>query len=484
MSLKTKAHSAIRWTSFSSLGCAMLQFSQMSILARCLDKADFGRMALVMAVINFLGIFSDMGISNALIHHHHITKSQLSTLYWLNVGTSLLLVLGVFFTSPAIAIIYNDPSLHSLLSVAALTLLVNSLSQQVRVLAQKALRFSLLAKVELISAIIGFFFAIASAIFHFGAYSFIIGNLGAALAGALLAWVWLTDDWCPVFRIEIDEIPRFLKYGIYMLGNALANAFNLQADVLLGARILGPEMVGLYSVPKTLSLRIAQIVNPIVTRVGLPIMALAQADEDLLKRIYLQTIRFTASINFPVYVALAIFSPEVVYIALGAHWYKSSMLLQVLAVWALLRSIVNPVGSLVMAVGKPHLECVWNCALLLVVWPVVWFGATYGVLGIAISLSILQALLLLPAWYFLIRPLCGATIKEYSQQVAAPFALSITAGVFSYIVSAQFTMPIARLGVGLVVGFAAYMSLSLLFNKRWVAEISQLISKRKSLSAT
>lgn len=54
--------------------------------------------------------------------------------------------------------------------------------------------------------------------------------------------------------------------------------------------------------PKDLCLRIGSII-PIITQVGLPVMAKAQGDDALLKRDYLQTVRMTASFIFFFYLS-------------------------------------------------------------------------------------------------------------------------------------------------------------------------------------
>ena len=89
-------------------------------------------------------------------------------------------------------------------------------------------------------------------------------------------------------------------------------------------------------------------------------MAKSQNDLILLKSIYLKTILMTASINFPIYFGLFVFSPEVVAIVFGEQWTASAPLLRILSFWGLLRSIGNPVGSLIFAVGRADLAFKWN----------------------------------------------------------------------------------------------------------------------------
>ena len=74
MSLKAKAISGVKWTTFSTVITTILQLLQLAILARFLDPSAFGLMALVMVVVGFSQAFLDMGISNAIIHKQEIKK--------------------------------------------------------------------------------------------------------------------------------------------------------------------------------------------------------------------------------------------------------------------------------------------------------------------------------------------------------------------------------------------------------------------------
>ena len=74
-------------TTFGSQGAGVaIQLASMVVLARLLSPADYGVMAMVMAVTAFAGIFRDLGLSTAVIQRQSLTHEQSSTLFWINVG--------------------------------------------------------------------------------------------------------------------------------------------------------------------------------------------------------------------------------------------------------------------------------------------------------------------------------------------------------------------------------------------------------------
>ena len=64
MNLKQKAVAGAKWNSLSMVIVSSLQFIKTLILARLLSPSDFGLMGMIMVVIGFARLFSDMGISN------------------------------------------------------------------------------------------------------------------------------------------------------------------------------------------------------------------------------------------------------------------------------------------------------------------------------------------------------------------------------------------------------------------------------------
>jgi O-antigen/teichoic acid export membrane protein len=476
--LRDQAFGSVRWTSLSS-GLRMgLTVLQVAILARLLTPADFGLMAIAASLVVFLEAFADMGVSNAIIHHQETDPARLSSLYWLNAAAGAILALLVVLASPLIAAFYGEPALQPVLGLAALCLLLNALWQQLLVRAEMQFRFGALAAVQVTASAAGLLAAVAVALQGGGVFALAAGLVAQALAGAVLGWLLLAEGWRPRLRLQLPEIAHYLSFGAYTVGNSLANAVSSQIDILLGGKMLGAQSLGEYSVSKNLSLQIGASLNPIVTRVGLPLMARARREAGLLNTVYLQTIRMTASVNFPLHAALALFAPELTRLLLGPQWESIVPLVRVLAAWAMIRALVNPVGSLLMACGRADLSFRWNLGLLALTVPVVAFGSRYGQTGLALAMTALIAVALVAHWHFLVRPLCGAGAGAYLAQISVPLALAAAATPFAWLAAAAFSADVARLAAGLAAGAAAYLALSYAFNRAWLRALAELLRPR------
>ena len=475
MTLRKQIFDGVRWTAVSSIVRVVIQFANIAILARLLTPNDFGLIAIVIALQAILLILADAGVSNAIIHYQNITQEQLSSLYWLNVGVSVMLAGMLIASSPWLADWYNQPVLQSLLAIAAAVIIVGAMEQQLRINAQKEMRFAQLAKVEILGVLGGFIVAVGLAWNGAGVYALSVGPLMGALVSCASSWLILAQGWRPQWRFRFCEIRQFLQFGSYMIGNNIANTINSQIDVLLGARLLGSEAIGLYSVPKNLTMNVQMAINPIITKVGLPVMAKVQGDTDMLKSVYLNTMRMSASINFPLYVIIVLFAPEIILFVVGEKWNSAIPLLQIFGIWGLLRSIANPVGSLLIATGRVKRSFIWNMALVVIIVPIIWVGSQYGLEGIAFAMVGLMAGLMMPLWYFLIRPSCGASLGEYSKQLVTPLIIALVAGLCGYLAAGLFTHDLIRLILGFMISCVVYLIVSWYFNRTWVDAMTELL---------
>ena len=477
MKLRSRAISAGRWTSFSALGRSALQMLQVVVVARFLAPADFGLMAITMALLGVLSVIADFGISRGIIHFEQIDVRTRSSLYWLNVILATALSLLVVIAAPFIARFYDNPALTWVLAWTAPMLFVTSLGQQFNVLAEKELEFAKPAQNEIAAALAGFIACVVSAAWlRAGVFALVAGALVAAIVGALLAWIRLSAGHRPSFHIDLQEAKPFLRFGGYMVGENAASTLTRQSDIFLGGWFLGSATLGLYSLARDLNLRISMMINQVVTRVTFPLMSRVKNDQDALADIYAQTLRMTASVNFPVFVMLGLFADEVVMLLYGPRFREANDLMRVFAVWGLLRSIGNPIGSLLYAVGKARRAFAWNIVLLAVLPAAYWVGLRIARLdGLIVAVLLAQVVLLWPSWRWLVRPCCGLGFLSFLEQIAIPLVAALLAGACAWMAAHALPHGTLRLFVGSLVGVIAYLGASMLINRRWLLAMRDLV---------
>lgn len=468
MSLRLSTFSAGRWTATSALVRSGFQISQTVVLARLLAPADFGLMAVTASLLAVLSLFTDVGLSRAIIHFENISAPALSSLYWLNLLVGATLSISLAALAPILGNVFRLEGLATVLLVTSPVFLLSAAGQQFRALAEKEFRFSALAVNEITSTIVGFSVAVSVGLGGGGVFALVAATLATAATDSALAWWRLSANYRPKWHLRGGETRPFLRFGGYLVGESLINTLVRQSDVFIAGLNVSSSALGMYSLPRDLSMRVGMIVNPVITRVGFPVMARLQGDIGALKSVYLRTLNMTASVNFPVYVALALFADEAVALLYGPQWKGASVYLQVLAAWGLVRSTGNPVGSLLHATGAVKGAFFWNVLLLAILPPLYWVAAHgWGLRGLASSLVAVHVGLVLPGWFFLVRPACGAAIGEYLGQLATPLLLSLTAGSAAWLSTRGVPHGTLRLAAGCLIGGVSYVWLSWMFNRVW-----------------
>ena len=475
MSLANRTFNAARWTTASTIARAGLQLAQVAVLARFLSPQEYGLMAMVTVVLSYASLFSDMGLSTAFVQRQQISHEERSSLYWLSVVVGGGLMFLVMALSPLAAYFFKEPQLVSLMTLVATNFLVIALGQQLRMDAEKALNFRPVALIEISAAFTGFVVALLTAWLGWGVYALVTAAMVTVWLTMALSWLLLANGWRPAFRLRWSDVHWFARFGSAMVINNVINHVNSTIDILLGGRMLGAAQLGFYSIPRNLILQVQGMVNPIFTRVGFPLIASIQDDKERVKQVYLKTMNMTASVNAPIYVAMALFSTEIVSLLLGERWLEASPLLRVLAIWGLLRSFSNPAGSLLFGLGRVRLAARWNAGLLIIVPPVVWLGSHWGAIGMAWAMAGLMAALFVPGWAILIRPTCGASLSEYAKQVIVPTFCAILAGAIGQIAVLSIQGRSLKLGLGLGVGTLVYLAITRLLNREFFMLIMQTL---------
>jgi O-antigen/teichoic acid export membrane protein len=422
MSLKGQVTLGLKWTSFATICLAITAILKISILARFLEKSDFGLMALVTFVMGFMNLFSDMGLSTAILHKQHISKKAYASLYWFNIVLCVILYVLLLLATPFISTFYNEPELNYLIPLLGLNLIIAGIGIQFKTIETKNLDFKGISIIDIIAAIISLIVAIWLAVNDYGVLSLVYSALTQYFISNLLFLIIGIRKYGLLFHFNLDETIPFLKIGIYQVGGQIANYFNRDLDILLIGKFFSTEILGGYSLAKQLVFRPAQIINPVLVKVASPALAKFQNDINSLKQNYLKLIKIVASINIPVYLAIILFAPFIVHIMYGSGFDNIVILVRILSVYMIFRAIGNPIGSLVIATGRTDLEFYWNILNLFIMPLFIYVGAKYGIVEVAYSLVLSASILFIPSWRLLTYKMTGATLKEY---VTAIFNIKI-----------------------------------------------------------
>src|SRR5659263_222395 len=126
MNLKTRTVRSIGWSATSQIAQLLMSVLMLAILARLLTPSDFGLIAMVTVFSSFVAIFSNFGLTSAIIQKKEISDETLSSTFWINVGLGALLTIAFTASAPLVAAFYSEPRLTPLVVFISTTLFIAS----------------------------------------------------------------------------------------------------------------------------------------------------------------------------------------------------------------------------------------------------------------------------------------------------------------------------------------------------------------------
>ena len=288
MTIRKQTISGVKWTSVSTITLAVSALLKIAVLARFLDPSDFGLMALITFVLGFMDLFMDMGITSAILHKQNISKKEYASLYWLNIGFSVISFSVVVLLSPFIASFYNELELTDLIPLSAVVILFSAIGRQYKTVFQKALRFKLIAIVDISSIVISLISAIWFAVFDYGVYALVYAALIQYGINNIAYFLLGVKNTPVLFHYKFADTKPFLKIGVYQVGGQVVNYINRDLDVLIIGKFFGAEILGGYSLAKQLVKRPTGIIDPIINKVAISILPRYQSNNELLLKYFME----------------------------------------------------------------------------------------------------------------------------------------------------------------------------------------------------
>jgi len=407
----------------------VLRMGSMMILARLLSPRDFGLVGMATAVTGFLILFQDAGLAAAAIQSPSISRTQTSTLFWINLIVGGCLALLCAMAAPLLAAFYHEPRVKWLAIVMASGFLFNGAAAQHRAMLSRNMRITALAASDVCATALSVFLGISMAALGMGYWALAGMAVCPSIVGLVAAWT--LTRWIPDLPRRGAGIASMLKYGgTLMIDNIIMYlAYNMD-KVLLG-RFWGAQALGFYGRAYTLINIPTQNLSNAVSAVGFPALARLQNQPERLRSYFLKCYTLFLSLTIPITVACGLFGEDIIRVFLGPKWMDAVPIFRLLAPTILAFALINPTGLLLFATGR----ALQALHIGLMIAPVVILGYVcgigYGPVGVASGFSVAMLVLIVPSILWGIRgtPISPADIWQairpplYSVLIASAAAL-------------------------------------------------------------
>ena len=473
------AVSNARWIAISQASRIGMQLIGMVVLARLLPPSEYGLMAMATVVINFAYLLRDMGTAAAVVQKENLTEDTTNTVFWLNVGLGLTLGIALVALSPLIADGFRSPRLIPVLWVLALVFPVTSIAAVHQALLERKSSFKLLARIEIVSSLVGLAVALALAYANFGVFSLAYQTLAAALLSSIQ--IWIASRWLPKARWSNTEFKAIWRFSGNFTGFTFINFFARNADSMIIGRVLGAVSLGIYSQAYKLMMFPLQSMTSVANRALFPVMSRQQNDREQMAKLYLRALRLIATVTAPLMAGLWVLREPFVEIALGKKWSEVAIIIYWLAPVGFIQSLTSTTGTVFMSNGRTDLLMRLGIIGAILMVASFFFGVQWGIEGVAICYLIANILNFIPCFKLTLNQL-NKTYKDLLNAIWKPVIFAIIMAVllnsiFIILINGNVNTALT-LTLSLIMGLAVYLILIFVFSKSITEDYLKLLGKK------
>lgn len=405
------------------------------ILARLLTPAQFGLIGMAMVFISVSEIFTNLGLSSALIQRSDPTEEHYSSSFFLNIGAALLLTIIFVAAAPLIAAFFKNDEITLLVRVLSVSLLIGSLSVVQEARLRKKMRFDLLTKARIISSVVSGLIGISMAFAGFGVWSLVVQTLlGRVLT---TSYYWFVSEWRPKLLFRIRAIKELWAYSLNLFFSGIIDTAYNQLDSIIIARLFSANELGLYSRAKSLNRFAIKYSSESVGTITFPAMAEIKNDRERMISLGLKAETLVAFLSFGLLGWLFVSAGPLILTLFGSKWEASIRIFRILCLSGFAYPISAATLSMLKASGdsKSFLKVeVWKKIVGLAGFVV---GFMFGLEGFLISLIFTGAISVYMNMYVTGRSL-DMKIRHQLYPLLPYLAVSVTSAFICEIINISF----------------------------------------------
>jgi PST family polysaccharide transporter len=343
------------------------------------------------------------------------------TAFWFTLGLGAALGVLVAALAPLMAVAFEAPAVTGVLWVLSVTFPVLGSTTVHQALLERDSRFSLLARVEAVSAVAGLAVAVCAAYLGAGPYSLVLNSLTYALLSSMQLWAasplrphWLWD------RHELRGIRRFSDH---LVAFNIINYFSRNADSMIIGRLLGADSLGLYSLAYKIMLFPLRNLTFVASRALYPVMSRQQAAPAEMAELYLRTVSVIGFVTAPMMAGMFLLRDLFIAAVLGSKWSSMGEILAWLAPVGFIQSLTCTTGAVLMARGRTDVLFYLGIVGTVLVIAAFLIGVQWGVVGVAAGYFVENAIEFVPVFYIVLREL-GEDLSRFFRVILVPVALT------------------------------------------------------------
>ncbi len=430
------------------------------VLARLLDPAVYGVIALVTVFTTIMQVFVDSGMGNALIQKKDADDLDFSSVFYFNIIICLFLYTLMFLIAPVIAAFYNMPELTAVIRVLSLMLIISGVKNVQQAYVARNMLFKRFFFATLGGTIGAAVIGIAMAYLGFGVWAIVAQMLFNAAVDTTI--LWFTVKWRPKRMFSFERLKGLFDFGWKMLVSSLIDNIYIDLRQLAIGKIYTPTDLAQYNRGEQFPKLIVGNINTSIDSVLLPTMAKEQDNIARVKTITSRAIKTSTYIMSPLMMGLAFTATPVVRLILTEKWLPCVPFLRIFCVTYMFWPIHTANLNAIKALGRSDLFLKLEILKKFVGLTALAITAPISVMAMAYSLLIVEVLgQIINTWPN--RKLLNYTYFEQLMDILPGIILAVLMGFCVSFVELLKLPDIATLIIQVILGAIIYILLSAFF---------------------
>jgi O-antigen/teichoic acid export membrane protein len=347
---KRRLIGAVPWAGFEATASAAISAVSLLTIVAAIGPEAFGRATLAMVTAGLIEAALVGGLFDAVVRARSSHTKLIDTIFWTRLALGMTATLCSFAAGMALGSVYDDPQLRSLISVFAISCLLNALAETPSAILVRRYRFRRLATVAVASRLAGLAVGVPAAFGGLGSWSLIAAALTSNAVAATLYWTMAPR--LPRFRLEVHEIGPILRFSYLVGAETLLLAFAGRGVFFFFGYFHGLQELGYFNFGLRLVEEVGGMLGRVAWKSAFPYFSEVNRRGDSLGSAFAQTTAIYAAAAFPALAGIACVAPDLVPLVFDAKWLPAVPIVQVVAIATILATSASLAGPLLRTTGR------------------------------------------------------------------------------------------------------------------------------------
>jgi O-antigen/teichoic acid export membrane protein len=320
---------------------------KIAILARILTPSQFGHYGIALLVLGLLEVLTETGINIFLIQEKDNAQEYLDSAWVVSIIRGILIAILIVATSPFVLTFFKTPGVINLLYLVAGVALVRGFINPMEVFFQKRLEFMKVFMFQGGLYLIDAAVAISLGLLTHSESAMIISMLVAALSEVVLSFTIFKER--PRLKLEKDKFMKVIHSGKWITGAGIFSYIFQNIDNVVVGRFLGTASLGFYQQSYSISTLPVTGVSNVFSKTMFPIFVKMSDEIRELKKTFYKSLAAIFSLALVFGIIILFFARPIILLFLGPNWLVVESVLKILAIFGILKSILNSSYSLFLS---------------------------------------------------------------------------------------------------------------------------------------